>query len=168
MGGWRSVGALLLCIFSIVSFAADATKKKTAAPAVGWRFERVVDKMNDKQSCRLGSPVGKLAFSFQGFTSVQRSIYIFSNDLLALRRGAILTIRVDKNESIKMDVRDVAPRIGAVDHNVLTEEWLAQMNVGKKLLARLVSTSGGLDEQYDLTGFARTLVQYNECLRTLQ
>jgi hypothetical protein len=164
---------VILFLISTAALAADAQKKKAQVPSAtpSWRFERVVDKMSDEVSCHLNSPRAKLIFSFQTHaysTYSVETVYLFSNDLLALRTHATLTIRVDKNEPFKMYNREIFPNSAAVNGNDYIEEWLAQMKVGKTLLARLISTSGGLDEEYSLASFAPAFAAYNECLTTLQ
>ena len=165
---------ILLALFPIVCTAADSrnvdpekgrsqSSAKSGAPKNdAWRFKRVADKMTDKVSCHLNSPFGKLTFSLQGYV-----IYLVSNELLALRDRATLTVRVDKNQSISMYIRSVTPSIAAIDWNAYTEDWFSQMKTGKTLLVRVVSTTGAFEEEYSLRTFAPALAGYEGCRAAL-
>lgn len=161
MGWGRNLTAALLCgslalCGSSGVFAQRASKKP--AESSSWKFQRLVDKITDKVKCHLDSPSTALVISFQG----GHTAYLISNDVLALRQGATLTVRVDKNAPIEMYVRNVAPQIAAVDTYI--EDWLKQMATGKSLVVRLVSTSSGIQEEHSLKGFASAYNAYRECV----
>lgn len=147
---------LFFVAFSLCIPNAEA-QKKTSKNA--WTFEKDADKISDSTRCFFTSPLGgKLAISFQA-----RAVYLTSADMLALKDGGKLKVRVDKNPPIQMDTRNVAPNIAAVTLTPLTDQLLDEMRKGKTLFARVASEVSVVEQEYRLLGAAAAIPMYRAC-----
>lgn len=153
---------LLLAGAPAVAWAADVQ----VALARDWQFERFVDKFDDKPICRLRSTRKAVSFSFD-IAPNGRAASVFTRDPSAIATGTMLTLRVDKNDSIRMPVRYDRPGVGAVGYGSDAEDWLKQMSVGKTLIARVASNAGGVDEEFSLDGFSKALSAHEQCVKSL-
>lgn len=154
---------LLIVLFAVFCGGAYAASIDSKSAQRGWRFERVVDKMTDKVSCRLNSPLGApVAFSLQGWT-----LYLVADKRAALYDGARLTVRVDKGDAIAIPMRVVTLGLGSADWNAFTADWFDQMSKGRTVLYRVVSTIGGAEGEIDLASFPAARAGYDACMAAL-
>lgn len=127
-----------------------------------WRFEGGPDRFSEKKRCHLNSPIGKqLALSFQG-----GELYLVSNNLAAMVDGGNLKLRIDQNPVTESYTRNITANTAAADAYTISAGGAVfdQMLKGKVMSVRVVTSRGGLDQDFSLRTAAAAVKSYKQCL----